>query len=122
MWGTKRSLKLYGRYPERQGRSPDAAQELFLCNERKRAWTQSKMLLNLLEATGYVMHQQFNIQQLYALPHTVFMCFVFIWEQTATCATYSINWLVFITEMKSVYSAERTGSLNKAVCASYLTF
>jgi hypothetical protein len=36
--------------------------------------------------------------------HTVFtrtcMCFVFVWEQTATCATYSINWLVFITEMK----------------------
>ena len=23
------------------------------------------------------------------------MCFVFIWEQTATCATYSMNWLVF---------------------------
>ena len=48
------------------------------------------------------------------------MCFVFIWEQRATCATYSINWLVFITQMKSVYSAVRTGSLNKAVCASYL--
>jgi len=45
------------------------------------------------------------------------MCFVFIWEQTATCATYNINWLVFITEVKSVYSAVRTGSLNKAVCA-----
>jgi len=29
-----------------------------------------------------------------------------------TCATYIINWLVFITEMKSVYSAVRTGSLN----------
>jgi len=28
--------------------------------------------------------------------------------------------LVFITEMKSVYSAVRTGSLNKAVCASPL--
>ena len=27
------------------------------------------------------------------------MCFVFISEETATCATYSINWLVFITEM-----------------------
>jgi len=26
--------------------------------------------------------------------------------------------LVFITEMKSVYSAVRTGSLDKAVCAS----
>ena len=48
------------------------------------------------------------------------MCFVFIWEQTATCATYSINWLVFITEMKSVYCAVRTGFLNKAVCASSL--
>jgi hypothetical protein len=42
------------------------------------------------------------------------MCFVFIWEQTATCATYSIKWLVFITEKKSVYSAVRTASLNKA--------
>ena len=48
------------------------------------------------------------------------MCFVFIWEQTATCATYRINWLGFITEMKSVYCAVRTGSLNKAVCNSYL--
>jgi hypothetical protein len=34
--------------------------------------------LNLLTPTGHVMHQQFNIQQLYVLPHTVFMCFVFI--------------------------------------------
>ena len=50
----------------------------------------------------------------------IFICFVFIWEQTATCATYSINWLVFITEMKSVYCAVRTGNLNKAVCASSL--
>jgi len=64
------------------------------------------------------MHYQFKILNLYALPHTVFMCFAFIWEQTATCATYSINWLVFITEMKIVYSAVRTGALNKAVWAS----
>ena len=48
------------------------------------------------------------------------MCFVFIWEQTATCATYNINWLVFITEMKSFYSAVRTGSWNKTVYASSL--
>jgi len=54
---------------------------------------------NLLKPTGYVMHQQFNIQQLYALP-TLYLCFVFIWQQTATCVTYSKNWLVFITEMK----------------------
>ena len=82
--------------------------------------TEAYIDFTLLKPTGYVMHHQFNIQQLYALPHTVFMCFVFIWEQTATCATYSINWLVFITEMKSVYSAVRTGALNKAVCASSL--
>jgi hypothetical protein len=41
------------------------------------------------------------------------MCFVFIWEQTATCVTYIIYWLVFITELKSVYSAVRTGPLNE---------
>jgi hypothetical protein len=44
----------------------------------------------------------------------LFMCFVFVWEQTATFATYVINWLVFITEMKSVYIAVRTGPLNEA--------
>ena len=32
---------------------------------------------NLLKPTGYVMHQQFNIQQLYALP-TLYLCVVFI--------------------------------------------
>ena len=46
-------------------------------------------------------------------PHSVFACFVWIWEQTAIISLYSINWLVFITEMKSVYSAVRTGSLNQ---------
>ena len=32
-------------------------------------------------------------------PHSVFMCFVWIWEQTAIISLYSINWLVFITEI-----------------------
>jgi hypothetical protein len=35
------------------------------------------ILLNVYQSTGYVMHQQFNIQQLYALP-TLYLCFVFI--------------------------------------------
>ena len=60
------------------------------------------------------MHHQFTHSTTVRSAHTVFMCFVFIWEQTATCAAYSTNWLVFITEMKSVYSAVRTGSLNEA--------
>jgi len=50
------------------------------------------------------------------------MCFVFVWEQTATCATYSINWLVFISEMKSVYSAVRTGSLHKILRSAHTVF
>ena len=31
-------------------------------------------------------------------PHSVFMCFAWIWEQTAIISLYNINWLVFITE------------------------
>ena len=73
--------------------------------------------INLLQPTGHVMHQQFNIQQLHALP-TLYLCVLYLSENN--CATYSINWLVFINEMKSVAWAVRTGTLKKAVCASYL--
>ena len=45
---------------------------------------------------------------------------MWISEQKATIALYSINWLVFITVVESVYCAVRTGSLNKAVCCIYL--
>jgi hypothetical protein len=46
--------------------------------------------------------------------HTaVFMCFVWISEQTAIISLYSTNWLVFITETVCVYGAVRTGYLNK---------
>ena len=44
-------------------------------------------------------------------PRSVFMCFVWISEQTANVSLYSINWLVSITETESVYCAVRTGSL-----------
>jgi len=44
-------------------------------------------------------------------PHSAFICFVWIWEQTAIIAIYSMNWLVFITETVCVYCAVRTGSL-----------
>ena len=44
-------------------------------------------------------------------PHSVFMYFVWIWEQTAIISLYSINWLVFITETECVYCAVRTRSL-----------
>ena len=35
--------------------------------------------LNLLKPTGYVMHQQFNIQQLYVLP-TLYLCVLYLSE------------------------------------------
>jgi hypothetical protein len=38
-------------------------------------------------------------------PHSVFMCFVWISEQTAIISLYNINWLVFITEPECVYCA-----------------
>jgi len=38
----------------------------------------------------YVLHSTF-------CPHSVLMCFVCIWEQTAIISLYSIDWLVFIT-------------------------
>jgi hypothetical protein len=44
-------------------------------------------------------------------PHSVFTCFLWIWEQTAIISLYNINWLVCTTEMESVYCAVRTGSL-----------
>jgi len=44
-------------------------------------------------------------------PHSVFICFVWIWEQTVIISLYSINWLVCITETECVYCAVRTGSL-----------
>ena len=40
-------------------------------------------------------------------PHSVFMCFVWISEQTAIISLYNINWLVCITEKDSVYCAVR---------------
>jgi hypothetical protein len=45
-----------------------------------------------LSPTGHYMYHQFNIQQFYILPHTaVFMCFVWISEQTAIISLYNIN-------------------------------
>ena len=44
-------------------------------------------------------------------PHSVFMCCVWISEQTTIISLYNINWLVFITETECVYCAVRTGYL-----------
>jgi hypothetical protein len=40
-------------------------------------------------------------------PHSAFMCFVWIWEQTAIISIYSFNWQIFIRESVIVYCAVR---------------
>ena len=37
----------------------------------------SYLKVNLLKSTGYVTHQQFNIQQLYVLP-TLYLCVLYL--------------------------------------------
>jgi len=44
-------------------------------------------------------------------PHSVFMCFVWISEQTAIISLYNINWLVCITKPQSAYCAVRSECL-----------
>jgi hypothetical protein len=39
----------------------------------------SEVMFNILNPTGYVMHQQFNFQQLYALP-TQYLCVLYLSE------------------------------------------
>jgi len=38
-----------------------------------------------------MMHQNVEHPKIVRCAHTVLMSFVFIWEQTATCATYTLN-------------------------------
>ena len=51
------------------------AEEILASLERLK----SVKLVNLLQPTGYVMHHQFNIQQLYALP-TLYLCVLYLSE------------------------------------------
>jgi hypothetical protein len=54
----------------------------FLTEKWKKKYSEhsvSSYSLNLLKPTGYVMHQQFNIQQLYVLP-TLYLCVLYLSE------------------------------------------
>jgi len=54
------------------------------------------------------MHHQLTFNNSTFCPHSVFMCFVWISEQTAIISLYNINWLVLITETECVDCAVRT--------------
>jgi hypothetical protein len=69
-------------------------------------------LFNPIRPVCSFTYRQVKHSQILRSAHTaVFMCFVWIWEQTAIISLYSINWLVCITEMEYVYGAVRTGCL-----------
>ena len=67
---------------------PAWVESLYGSEERSRIYTVKKGVyfrnpflehINLLKPTGYVMHQQFNIQQLYAVP-TLYLCVLHLSE------------------------------------------
>jgi hypothetical protein len=93
--------------------------KLFLCEEKSLSGYMdvTGQQYNLLKPTGYGMHQQVEcFNNCMFCPHCIYV-FCICLKQTATCAFYIKNWLVFITEMKSVYCAVWTGLLSEAVCA-----
>ena len=52
-----------------------------------------------LEPIGYFKYHHVQHSAILRSAHTaVFMCFVWVWEQTAFISLYSIKWLVCITE------------------------
>ena len=48
------------------------------CSLRAAGWIPMASI-NLLKPTGHVMHQQFNVQQLYVLP-TLYLCVLYLSE------------------------------------------
>jgi hypothetical protein len=51
-----------------------------------------------LAATACVYYRPLTLSNSSFCPHSVFTCFVRIWEKTAIISLFSINWRVFITE------------------------
>jgi hypothetical protein len=51
-------------------------------------------------------------------PHSIYEFYIYLRTNIDLCHLH--HKLIFITEMKNVYCAVRTGSLNKAVCTSSL--
>ena len=98
------------------------------CKARRRRkftpfWQKHYLVSFLVELRTYqhpCMHHQLYHSVILCCAHKTFMCFVWLSEQTATCATYNINWSVLTTEAESVYCVVRTGALNAIDTVSFL--
>ena len=79
-----------------------------------------KHSFNLLKPTGYVMHQQFNIQQLYVLlSHCVYVFCIYLRTNSDLCHLQH-KLIGFYNRDEKCLLRVRTGSLNKAVFHSSL--
>jgi hypothetical protein len=67
--------------------------------------------INSLSSVVTIYTTRFTFTNSAFCPHSVFMCFVRISEQTAVISLYSINWLVLLPR-RSVFCAVRTERLN----------
>ena len=77
-----------------------------------RSMNHVKLTFNPWTYSSIRIYRRLSYWRLLRSAHTaVFMCFVWISEQTAIISLYNINWLVCITETECVYCAVRTGSL-----------
>ena len=84
------------------------------------ATVSSEQNINLLKPGGKVLlTTRFNIRR-FCVVFTLRVCVVYGCQGKCLHMFYTLSDWLFITEMKSVYSAVRTWSLNKAVCASFV--
>ena len=63
-----------------------AAGKCLYVNREESCMTNQYILFNILNPTGHVMHQQFNIQQLYVLP-TLYLCVLYLSENKQRLVT-----------------------------------
>ena len=72
--------------------------------------------LTLYSPVGTICTTSLTFKNSTFCPHSVFMCFVWIWEQTAIISLYSNNWLVLYNTDLTLYSPVVT------ICTTSLTF
>jgi len=70
-------------------------------------------VLNYLNPTAYNTYHQVQFSNILHADYIAYMCFVWLSERTVIFALYIINWLVFVTEVESVYCAVRAEPLYK---------
>ena len=77
--GGSHAVKWHGPYHQNTSLNMNPPHDIRQYNFTKNSTTFICYYINLLKPTGHVMHQQFNIQQLYALP-TLYLCVLYLSE------------------------------------------